>query len=139
MKIYPYLNFNGQCEEAFQFYERCLGGKVYALMTYKGTPMVDHIPEDWGDKILHAALTVDGEMILGSDAPPKQYEKPQSTYVCLQIDKVEEADRIFNELSAGGSVSMPIQKTFWADRFGMFTDRFGTPWMVNCEGSTKLA
>lgn len=139
MKIHPYLNFNGQCEEAFRLYERCLGGKIGFMMPYKGTPMAGHMPENWDDKILHAALTVDGEMILGSDAPPDRYEKPQSTYVSLQIDTVEETDRIFNELSAGGSIVMPIQKTFWADRFGMFTDRFGTPWMVNCEGSARTA
>ena len=139
MKIHPHLNFNGQCEEAFRFYERCLGGKIGFIMPYKGTPAVEHVPADWGDKILHAHLSVNGESILGADAPPSMYEKPQSTSICLQIDTIEEAERVFGELSQGGKISMPIQKTFWADRFGMFTDRFGTRWMVNCEGSTKMA
>jgi PhnB protein len=135
VQLNPYLHFNGQCEEAFKFYEQCLGGKIVAMHTHEGSPMADKLPPDWQKKIMHIQLVVDGDVLMGSDAPPPHYQPPQGFSVSLNFDKPADADRVFNALSAGGSVRMPIQETFWAARFGMFVDKFGIPWMVNCEKS----
>ena len=133
MQLNPYLTFAGQCEAAFKFYERCLGGKIEAMMTHEGTPMAAHVPETWRSKIMHARLTMGDKVLMGSDAPPDRYQKPQGMTVTLGIDNPAEAERIYNALSQNGTVQMPLQETFWALRFGMFTDQFGIPWMINCE------
>jgi PhnB protein len=133
MQLNPYLSFNGQCEEAFRFYERCLGGKILAMLTYKDTPMVEQTQENWQGKIAHARLQLGNYMLMGSDGMADRYEKPQGITVTLNIDDPAEAERVFHQLAEGGTTQMPIQGTFWAKRFGMTTDRFGTPWMVNCE------
>ena len=133
MRLNPYLTFNGQCEAAFKFYEKCLGGKIEAMMTHAGTPAEQQVPSEWRNKILHARLTVSDQALMASDAPPDRFEKPQGFSVSLNIDNVGEAERIFRALSENGKVHMPLQQTFWAARFGMCVDRFGTPWMVNCE------
>jgi PhnB protein len=131
--VNAYLNFNGQCEEAFRFYERCFGGKIDAMMTHAGSPMEGQVPAEWRNKILHARMTVDGQVLMASDVPPNRYEKPQGFAVSLGIEKMADAQRIFQALSEGGTVQMPLQKTFWAAGFGGVTDRFGIPWMINCE------
>jgi PhnB protein len=133
MKLNPYLLFNGQCEAAFKFYEKCLGGKIEVMMTHAGTPAEQDVPPEWRNKILHARLTVGDQVLMASDAPPERYETPQGFSVSLNIDNAGEAERIFRALSENGKVHMPMQQTFWAARFGMCVDRFGTPWMVNCE------
>ena len=133
MQMNPYLIFNGQCETAFKFYERVLAGKIEAMLTHAGTPAEAHVPPEWRDKILHARLSVGDEVLMGSDAPPGRYEKPQGFSVSLQITKPADAERIFKALGENGAVQMPFQQTFWAFRFGMCVDRFGIPWMVNCE------
>src|SRR5580692_3415211 len=133
MKIQPYLLFNGQCEEAFKFYEKVLGGKIEAMMPHAGSPAEQHTPPEWRDKILHARLNVGGEIIMGSDAPPAHQKTPQGFSVSITLNDSAEGERIFSTLSEKGSVSMPFQKTFWAKGFGMFVDRFGIPWMINCE------
>jgi PhnB protein len=133
MQLNPYLTFNGECEAAFKFYERILGGKIGAMMRYGGSPMADKTPSDWHDKIMHARITVGDKVLMGSDAPPGHQEAMKGISVSLGIDEPAEADRIFNALAEGGKVGMPIQPTFWALRFGMLVDRFGTPWMINCE------
>jgi len=130
MKVTPYLNFNGQCEEAFKTYERVLGGKIVATFYYGDSPMAAKYPE-MTKKVMHARLDIGEQMILGCDAPPEYFQKPQGSSVMLDLDDVGEAERIFGGLSEGGNVSMPLQETFWAKRYGMFVDRFGTPWMVN--------
>lgn len=132
MQIDPYLLFNGQCEAAFKFYEQCLGGKIEAMITHAGTPMEQHVPPEWRDKIMHARLKVGDEVLMGSDAPPGRYEKPSGFSVSLEIKDPGEAERLFNKLVENGTVTMPMQKTFWAVRFGMLVDRFGIPWMINC-------
>ena len=132
MQIQPYLFFKGDCEEAFKFYERVLRGKIEAMLPHAGTPAEQHTPPEWRDKIMHARMTVGDAVLMASDAPPEHYKAPQGFSVNLQIDQVAEAERVFNELSAGGNVTMPIQPTFWATRFAMFTDRFGIAWMINC-------
>lgn len=133
MQINPYLTFSGQCEEAFRFYEKCLGGKIEAMFPHEGTPAEEHVPAEWRKKIMHARLVVGEGVLMGSDAPPSHQEKPQGFSVSLQIPDATAAERVFNALSAGGTTTMPMQETFWALRFGMCTDRFGIPWMVNCE------
>jgi PhnB protein len=133
MQLNPYLLFNGQCETAFKFYEQCLGGKIEAMIPHGGTPAEKHSPPEWRDKILHACLSVDGQLLMGSDAPPQHYEQPKGSSVSLQLQDPAAAERIFNALVAQGTVKMPFQQTFWAYRFGMLVDRFGIPWMINCE------
>jgi len=128
-----YLNFNGNCAEAFRFYERCFGGKIEFMQTFGESPMKDSVrPEDYG-LVMHVALKVDGDALMGSDAPPDRYEAPRGMYVSVHAKTSGDAERIFNELSAGGKIEMPFQKTFWSPGFGMTHDRFGIPWMVNCE------
>ncbi|MGZ5121762.1 MAG: VOC family protein [Burkholderiales bacterium] len=133
MQINPYLLFNGQCEAAFKFYERVLGGKIDAMMTHAGTPAEAHVPPEWRNKIIHARLVVGDEVLMGSDAPPDRFQKPQGFSVSIQINKPADAERIFKALAENGTVQMPFEQTFWAFRFGMCGDRFGIPWMVNCE------
>jgi len=134
MRLNPYLLFNGQCEAAFKFYAECLGGTIDAMMTHAGTPAEQHVPPEWRDKILHARMSIGDQVLMASDAPPGRYQKPQGFSVSLQIKDPKEAERIFRALEKDGTVQMPFQQTFWAVRFGMLTDRFGTPWMINCEG-----
>ena len=95
--------------------------------------MAKEAPPEWQDKIMHARMTIDGQALMGSDAPPNHYKQPQGLSVSLSIKKAKDAERIFQALAEEGQVQMPIQETFWAERFGMVTDRFGIPWMVNCE------
>ncbi|HEX3986034.1 MAG TPA: VOC family protein [Acidobacteriaceae bacterium] len=130
MRIQPYLNFNGQCEEAFHTYERVLGGKIVGMFTFGTSPMAAKYPE-WANKVMHVGLAVGDEMILGSDVPPEYFEQPQGLNVCLDLPDVETAERVFAGLSEGGEVKMPLQETFWAKRYAHFVDRFGTPWMIN--------
>ena len=134
MQVNPYLNFNGQCAEAFKFYERLLGGKIEMMMTHAESPIAGQVPPGWRDRIMHARLAVGNWVLMASDSPPDGYQKPQGVWVSLGVDKPAEARRIFDALAKGGNVTMPFEKTFWAaGGFGMVVDRFGTPWMVNCE------
>ena len=133
MKLNPYLVFNGQCEAAFKFYEKCLGGKIEAMFTHGETPAAQHVPPEWHKKIMHVHLAIGNESLMGSDAPPDRYEKPQGFSVSLQIKDPADAERVFHALAENGTVQMPIQQTFWSVRFGMLVDQFGIPWMVNCE------
>ena len=128
-----YLNFNGTCAEAFRFYERCFGGKIEFIQTFGESPMKDSVPPDQHGFVMHVTLKVGDGTLMGSDAPGDRYEKPQGMYVSVHPKTPAEAERIFDELSKGGSVEMPFQKTFWSSGFGMAVDRFGIPWMVNCE------
>ena len=133
MQLIPYLNFNGQCQAAFKFYEQCLGGKIIAMMTYGSTPAADHVSAETRDRIIHARLLVGDAVLMGSDSPPEHFQEPGGTYVSIHVNDPAEAERIFHALEEGGTVRMPIEETFWAVRFGMLVDRFGTPWMINCE------
>lgn len=133
MQVSAYLLFNGDCEAAFKFYEQCLGGRIEAMRTHAGTPAEQGVPPEWRDKILHARLIVGDKVLLGSDAPPGRYDKPQGFFVHLQMKDQAEAERIFQALAADGTVYMPMEGTFWAARFGMAVDRFGIPWMVQAE------
>ncbi len=132
MTLNAYLTFNGNCEEAFRFYETCLGAKILFMLNYEGSPM-PNTPPELLKKIIHARLQVGDSIIMGSDAPPERYQRPQGLQVNINVADPAEAERLFHALSEGGHVAMPIAETFWALRFAMFTDRFEIPWMINCE------
>jgi PhnB protein len=127
-----YLVYDGRCEEAFQMYANVFGGAVKTLIRHGGTPAADFVPPDWLPKVMHAELTIGNGMLMGSDAPPDRYQPMAGFSVSIQVEQPGEAERIFHALSDGAKVTMPIQETFWAQRFGMLTDRYGTPWMINC-------
>ena len=133
MNVNPYLLFNGTCEQAFTLYAKVLGGKIEAMIPHEGSPAAEHVPAEWRKKILHASLNLGDAVLMGSDAPPGHYEKPQGFSVSVNVKTPADADRVFGALAEGAKVIMPLGETFWALKFGMFVDRFGTPWMVNCE------
>ena len=129
----PYLHFNGQCEEAFNFYAKVLGGEIVTMMAHKGTPAEEHVPAEWRNKIIHARLMVGDKLLMASDAPPDRFDQPKGFSVTVGVDTAAEAERIYNTFAEGGTVRMPMEETFFAERFGMVTDRLGTPWMILCE------
>ena len=133
MKLNPYLLFHGDCEAAFKFYEKCLGGKIVAMMTHEQTPAAGQVPPEWRSKIIHARLIIGDQVLMGSDAPPDHQEDKKGFSVSVNIEQPAEAERVFHALAEKGTVRMPIGPTFWALRFGMLVDQFGTPWMINCE------
>jgi PhnB protein len=139
MQMNPYLSFGGDCEEAFKFYEECLDGKLGEIFRYAGTPVSEQVPADWQNKVMHGSMTIGEQVLMGADIAPDRYEKPQGFSLSLQIKSTTQAERIFQLLAKDGTVVMPLQKTFWAARFGMLVDRFGIPWMINCEGSDQSA
>jgi PhnB protein len=132
--VNPYLHFRGDCETAFKFYEQVLGGKIAMTMRFGEMPSAEQMPE-MKNQIAHVRMTMGESVLMGSDAPPDRYSAPQGFSICVSVDKPAEAERIFHALAEKGNVGMPIQKTFWAERFGMLVDRFGIPWMVNCESA----
>ncbi|MBB5049790.1 PhnB protein [Rhodopseudomonas rhenobacensis] len=133
MQVNPYLFYDGDCEEAFNYYARVLGGVIEAMLTHEGTPAAEHVPADWVKKIMHARMTIDGEVLMASDAPPGSSAKPAGFSVSLQVEDPARAEQVFAALADGGAIKMPIAQTFWAKRFGMCVDRFGIPWMINCD------
>lgn len=132
MQLNAYLSFNGQCAEAFRFYQSILGGTIEGMSSHGDSPIANEVPPEWQDLIIHARLVAGNAVLMASDSPPDQYQKPQGIYVSINVDDTEEADRIFHGLAEGGTVTMQIDRTFWAARFGMLVDRFGIPWMINC-------
>ena len=139
MEISPYLIFDGQCEAAFKFYEKCLGGKIVTLLPFSETPAGEKTPAGWADKIAHARMIAHDQILMASDVTHEDYEKPQGFSVSLQIQQPDEAERVFHALAENGRISMPIQPTFWSLRFGMLVDQFGIPWMINCEQPNSQA
>jgi len=134
MRWNPYLTFDGKCEAAFKFYEKALGGKIIAMFPFGDTPGCGDVPAEFRNRIMHARLAVGDQALMGSDAMPQHpYEGVKGCSVAIQVTDPAEAERVFAALSQGGQVTMPIQQTFWAVRFGMLVDQFGVPWMVNCE------
>jgi len=132
--FYPYLNFAGNCREAFTRYQEIFGGELTVLgMT--DMPSGEPVPAGAEDLVMHAALVFeDGHMLMASDAPPGVPFGPvQGMYVNFSTPDIDAAKRIFEELAEGGTVEMPIGQTFWSPMFGICTDRFGTPWMINAE------
>lgn len=140
MRVNAYLNFDGRCAAALAFYERHLGAKVEAKMTWNDQPggCSGDLPAGWHDKIMHAQFTIGENVLMASDSPPNYYEPPKGITIVLNLENTGEADRIFAALSEGGSVRMPLEKTFWAEKFGMVVDQFGIPWMINCMAASQV-
>ena len=126
-----YLFFDGNCTQAMRFYERTLGGKMEMVMTYGQSPEPEQCPAGAKDLVMHASMKIGDRTLMASDVPPSMGPKPMAGFaLSLSYESADEARRVFDALVQGGSVTMPMTKTFWAETFGMLTDQFGTPWMV---------
>ena len=134
MHLNPYLIFNNNCREAFAFYEKALDASIRTVMTWGDGPMASEMPPEMHEKVMHAELDIGGFTLMGSDAGPgASYEGIKGCNVVINADNAEDAERMFAALSEGGEISMPMEETFWALRFGVLVDRFGAPWMINCD------
>ena len=132
MQVNPYLFYNGTCEAAFKYYEKVLGAKIEAMLNHESAPAEMPTPPEWKKKIMHAKISIDSEVLMGSDAPPGQFHQPQGFAVSLSVEDPADGERRFKALAEGGAVNMPYSKTFFAKGFGMCVDQFGIPWMVIC-------
>jgi PhnB protein len=128
MKLYTYLNYGGNCQEAFRFYEQHLGGKITMMMTHGQGPNPNDGPANWKNAILHARMTIGETELLGADIPGAQ--PMRSAYLTLIVSSTNEAERIYATLSDGGEIFMPMKETFFAFRFAQLRDKFGTSWMI---------
>lgn len=134
MQVQPYLFFNGRCEEAINFYKNTLGAKVIFLARFKESPDPKMIPEGFEDKVMHSTLKIGDSELMASDGCGSDKAATMNGFsMSISPSSIDEAERVFNALSENGNVTMPLQTTFWASRFGTLTDRFGVSWMVNCE------
>ena len=131
MKLDIYVNYPGNCEQAFRFYEQHLGGKITMMLTHEQQPDAANVPQDWKNAILHARLEIGDTILMGADTP--NAEPMRSAYLTLRAVSSEEAERLYALLSTGGQVFMKMEKTFFASRFAMLRDKFGTSWMILCE------
>ena len=130
MKLNTYLNYGGNCEQAFRFYEQHLGGKITMMVTHGEQPNAKDIPPDWKKAILHARISIGGTELFGADMPPDRFQPMRSAYLSLAVDSTGEAERIYALLAEGGQIFMKMEETFFAFRFAMLRDRFGTSWMI---------
>jgi len=130
MKLYTYLNYGGNCAEAFRFYERHLGGRITMMMTHAEAPHPERVPAEWMNTVLHARMTLGETELMAADVPPDRFRPMRSAYLSLLVDSNEDAERIYALLSDGGEVFMPMEETFFAHRFAMLRDKFGTSWMI---------
>lgn len=128
MKLDPYLNFDGSCEQAFRFYEQHLGGRITMMMTHGQMPGASNLPDGRRNQILHARMELGGALLMGADIPGA--EPTRSAYLTLRLDSSEEAERVYALLSDGGQVFMKMEQTFFATRFAQLRDRFGISWMI---------
>ncbi|PYS73084.1 MAG: VOC family protein [Acidobacteria bacterium] len=131
MKLNPYLAFDGQCREAFDFYQQTLNGQISFMQTIGESPMAASMPPEAHNRIMHVTLQIGDQVLQGADAPPGQFTRPAGFCVALHFDDAAEGQRVFDALAQNGVVQMPFQETFWAKGFGMVIDQFGTPWIVN--------
>lgn len=130
MKVYTYLNYGGNCEQAFRFYEQHLGGKITMMMTHGQQPNANQVPPEWKNAVLHARISIGETELFGADIPPDRFQPMRSAYLSIVADSTEEAEGFYALLSGGGQIFMPMQETFFAFRFAMLRDRFGTSWMI---------
>ncbi len=130
MKLFTYLNYGGNCRQAFEFYQQQLGGTITMLTTHGEQPNAENVPAGWKDAVLHARIDIGDTTVLGADIPPDRFQPMRSAYLSLMADSVEEAERAYALLSDGGQIFMPMAETFFAKRFAMLRDRFGTSWMI---------
>ena len=127
MKLYTQLNFGGNCEEAFRFYEKHLGGKIIMMMRQSEAP---DAPKAGGKAIIHARMNIGDTVLIANDVPGTVFQKMRSVYLYLSVDSPKEADGIHKLLAEGGEIFMPMQETFYASRFSMLRDRFGVSWTI---------
>ena len=139
MALKPHVSimFNGQCEAAFRFYERCLNGTISFMLTWGDSPAAEQAPPDWAGKIYHATLALGDFVMTGGDLPSDRYARPTGFSIVLGVDDPSTAERIFDALAQDGQIGMPLQETFWAGRYGAVVDQFGIAWEVNCERPTE--
>ena len=131
MKLNTYLNYGGNCAEAFKFYEKNLGGKIGMMMTFDQMPPgPNKVAPDQAKKVLHSSITVADIQVMASDVPPDLFQPMRSVYLCLGVDSDAEAERVYKILSDGGEIFIPMAETFFATRFGQLRDKFGTSWMI---------
>jgi PhnB protein len=130
MKVNPYLNYGGNCAQAFRFYQEHLGGKIIYMMTHSQAPGAKDVPDSLANSILYAHMTFGDTEIMGSDVPPENFQPMRSVYLSFSVDSIEEAERVHALLAEGGQIFMPMQETFFAFRFSMLRDKFGTSWMI---------
>ena len=128
MKLDVYLNYRGNCEEAFRFYEQQLGGRITMMMRHGQQPHPGNVPADWANAVLHARIEIGGTVLMGADIPSA--EPMRSAYLTLTLGSAAEAERLYTLLSDGGQIFMKMEETFFASRFAMLRDRFGTSWML---------
>lgn len=134
MKVNTYLHFQNQCDDAFHFYEKATGGKIEMMMRYGDAPeSSEHTPPEMKNAVIHGQIRIGDGVLMGSDSPPQFFAKPQGFSVAFLAKNEDEARRVYDALSAGGTATTPLQKTFFSPAFGMLTDKFGVPWMVNCD------
>ncbi|HXO27962.1 MAG TPA: VOC family protein [Thermoanaerobaculia bacterium] len=130
MKLYTYLNYGGNCQQAFRFYEQHLGGKITMMMTHGQLPNPQDVAPGWKDAILHARIDIGDTVLLGADIPPDRFQPIRSAYLSLMVSSSDEAERIYALLSEGGQIFMPMEENFFAFRFAQLRDQFGTSWMI---------
>lgn len=133
MQLNTYLNYGGNCEQAFRFYEEHLGGAITMLMRHGEQPDARNVPPEWKNAVLHARMTLGGTEIFGADIPPDRFQPMRSAYLSLTVNSAEEAERVYALLKDGGQIFMKMEETFFASRFAMLRDRFGTSWMILCQ------
>ena len=134
MNLSPHLVFDGQCQEAFTFYEQALGGEIVTMLTYGDSPMAEQVSPEWHGRIVHASMTLGDGVLSGVDALAEDFERPQGFYVLLHPDEPGESERVFHRLAEHGQIRVPLQKTFWSPCYGVLVDQFGVPWEISCAG-----
>lgn len=139
MQFVSYINFNGNCKQAFEFYTKIFNARIVFSITWAEAPDLNEetpgceMPEGFDDKIMHAQIAVGDQSLMGSDCPPQQYQKPQGVNVSVQFENLDEIERVYNALSENADIVMPLSETFWAKRFAMLNDQFGVPWILNLD------
>ena len=134
MQVQMYLHFNGQCEAALKYYQQHLGAEILFLMHFKGSPAASETPAAWQDKVMHATFSIGDVQIMASDGMPGHAtQKSHGFSLSLTPNSIAQAENLFGVLSEKGQVTMPLQKTFFAERFGSLIDQFGIPWMIHFE------
>ena len=138
MKLSPTIafNFDGRCEQAFKFYEQCLDAKIAFMLKWGDSPAAGQAPKEWADKILHGRISIGNTELVGGDVLPEHYQRPQGCGIILSTSDAAAAERIFNCLAENGTIYLPLEKTFWALRYGVVVDQFGLRWEINCEQSS---
>jgi PhnB protein len=130
MNITLHISFPGTCEAAFRFYQRCLGGEMATMLTWGDSPSAEMVPPEWRGKICHATLRLGKATLAGADPPPQAQERPGGFQILLEVEDAARAEQVFAALAENGAIKMPLQKTFWTERFGILVDQFGVQWEV---------